>query len=139
MPVPIDDGNRQSLAYKRRVPFVLLLAALAVPVAGTAAEWVFSYRTAKVEYAVYGGGLGDPVKPDGRDAKVAFEVTGRAAQDLFAAIGPDRVDRCGAEPGVRFRSRDGDKLACQRSASGEFRCQFGFDLITGKSIGGSIC
>ena len=40
---------------------------------------------------------------------------------------------------VRFRSRDGDKLACQRSASGEFRCQFGFDLITGKSIGGSIC
>jgi hypothetical protein len=117
-----------------------LLMTLVVPMAvALAAEWAFSYRTAAVQYAVYGGGLGDPVKPDGRDAKVAFEVTGRAAQDLFAAIGPDRVDRCGAEPGVRFRSRDGDKLACQRSAAGEFRCQFGFDLITGKSIGGSIC
>ena len=122
----------------RRVPrFALLFAAVLVP--AVAAEWVLSYRPAAVEYAVYGRGLGDPVKPDGRDAKVAFEVTGRAAQELFAAMGPDRVDRCGAEPGVRFRSRDGDKLACQRSASGEFRCQFGFDLITGKSIGGSIC
>ena len=118
----------------------LLLVTLVVPVAAAvAAEWVLSYRPAAVEYAVYGGGLGDPVKPDGRDAKVAFEVTGRAAQELFAAMGPDRDDRCGAEPGVRFSSRDGDRLACQRSAAGEFRCQFGFDLITGKSIGGSIC
>lgn len=118
----------------------LLLIALAMPVAAAVgAEWVFSYRTASVQYIVYGGGLGDPVKPDGRDAKVAFEVTGRAAQELFGAMGPDRIDRCGSESGVRFRSRDGDKLACQRSAAGQYRCYFGFDLSTGKSIGGSIC
>lgn len=104
-----------------------------------AADWAFSYRPAAVKYAVYGGGLGDPVKPGGSDAKVAFEVTGRAAQELFANMGPDRTDRCGAEPGVRFRSRDGDRLACQRSAAGEYSCTFGFDLVTGKSIGGSIC
>lgn len=115
----------------------LLLLAAVVP--AVAAEWVLSYRTAAVKYALYGGGLGDPVKPEGGDAKVAFEVTGRAAQDLFVAMGPDRTDRCGAEPGVRFRSRDNDRIACQRSAAGEYRCYFGFDLVTGKSIGGSIC
>jgi hypothetical protein len=115
----------------------LLLVAVVVP--AMAAEWAFSYRSAAVKYAVYGGGLGDPVKPQGGDAKAAFEVTGRAAQELFANMGPDRADRCGAEPGVRFRSRDDDRLTCQRSAAGEYRCYFGFDLATGKSIGGSIC
>lgn len=96
-------------------------------------------RPAQATYFVYGRSLGDPGPPGGGDAKVALELAGPAARDLFRAMGPDRRDRCGAEPGSRFRSRDQERIVCTRSAKGEYRCQFGFDLATGKSIGGSIC
>lgn len=113
---------------------------LVFPVAfAVAADWSFEYRVAKLQYAVYGGGLGDTVRPSAKDAKIAFELTGRAAKEMFDAMGPDRVDRCGAQPGERFRSRDDDRVICTRGAQGDYRCSFGFDLVTGRSVGGAIC
>lgn len=68
-----------------------------------------------------------------------FRVSGRSAKDLFDAIGPDKKDACSTEPGERIRKLAGEKLFCSRSAKGEYSCSFGFDLRTGKSIGGIVC
>ena len=90
-------------------------------------------------YRVYGGGLGDPVAPTAKDKKVMFSVTGPAARELFDALGPDKKDVCTEGSGTRVRARDNDNLFCMRSAEGEYACNFGFDLRTGKSIGGIVC
>ena len=120
---------------KLTILFSLLVAAFSV----IAGEWVFSYHPASAKYAIYGNSLGEPVKPSIDDSKIAFEVTGSAAKEIFDAIAPDRPDQCSSEKGTRFRSRDDEKLSCVRSKKGEYSCYFGFDLKSGKSIGGSIC
>jgi hypothetical protein len=117
----------------------LALAAVAAATAAAAAEWERTYRPASVTYALYGGTLGDPVQPTRSDTKVAFNVGGRAARELFEAIGPDRRDGCSTQDGSRYRARDDDKLVCVRYADKTHQCFFGFDLRTGRSIGGSIC
>ena len=117
----------------------LLMPLMIAAVAAVAAEWEFSYRPASVHYAFYGGTLGDPVQPSRSDAKVAFNVRGPAARELFEAIGPDRRDGCSAQDGSRYRARDDEKLVCVRYADKTHQCFFGFDLRTGHSIGGSIC
>lgn len=123
----------QWLGWVAGVSILLVSAALAAT-----SEWVFAYRPASTRYAVYGGSLGDPVPPTAADRKIAFEVTGRAARDLFEAIGPDIANACTGKD-TRLRWRDDGRLACTRSAKGEYACHFGFDLATGRSIGGSIC
>lgn len=88
---------------------------------------------------IYGGGLGDPIVPSPRDGKVMFSLSGNAAKELFDAIGPDRHDVCTEGSGTRVRWRDAQNLSCMRSENGDYDCNFGFDLRTGKSIGGGIC
>lgn len=90
-------------------------------------------------YKIYGGGLGDETPPGARDKKVMFSITGAAARDVFEQIGPDKKDNCKAGQGIRVRQRDGGNLFCLRSKEGNYKCNIGFDLITGKSIGGIIC
>jgi hypothetical protein len=68
-----------------------------------------------------------------------FQITGKSAQAMFESIGPDRKDACVGEAGERTRWRDGQNLYCSRSPRGEYRCNFGFDLRSGKSIGGIVC
>lgn len=68
-----------------------------------------------------------------------FRVSGKTAKDMFDAIGVDKKDACSTEPGERIRKLDGEKIFCSRSAKGEYSCSFGFDLRTGKSIGGIVC
>lgn len=114
---------------------LLLLAATA----GATAAWQWTYRAAQAQYELYSGTLGEPAAPTGQDAKVAFEVSGPAARRLFEAMGPDKKDACSSDSGDRVRSKDDDRLLCTRFASGRYACQFGFDLQTGRSVGGSIC
>jgi len=64
-------------------------------------------------------------------------MKGAAAREIFEAIGPDVPDVCLEKPN-RVRKRDSDNFICMR-LDGEYSCKFGFDLVTGKSIGGSIC
>ena len=119
-----------------------LVMAVVLTIAGslsTAAHWSFIYRPAATRYVIYGAGLGDPVAPSKKDAKVAFEITGGAAKDIFEAIGPDKPDQCAPTTGIRFRSKDDDKLACLRAPTGQYSCSFGFDLNSGKSTISSIC
>jgi hypothetical protein len=100
---------------------------------------LWRHRAFSGVYMIYGGGLGDPIAPSPKDRKVMFSISGRVAKDLFNAIGPDRHDVCTEGSGTRVRWRDNQNLSCIRSEKGEYGCNFGFDLRSGKSIGGSIC
>ncbi len=104
-----------------------------------ASDWNFNYRPAAVRYVIYGNSLGDSIPPSVNDQKIAFEITGRSAREIFDAIGPDLKDSCSSEPGIRFHSRDEERIACTKTKNGDYTCYFGFDLKSGKSIGGSIC
>lgn len=104
-----------------------------------AGDWSSSYRPAAVRYVIYGNSLGDSAPPSSDDRKIAFEVTGRSAREIFDAIGPDLKDSCSSEPEIRFRSRDEERVSCIKTVKGDYTCHFGFDLKSGKSIGGSIC
>lgn len=90
-------------------------------------------------YQIYGGGLGDPVPPSPHDQKIMFSITGPAAKDIFDAIGPDKKDICSQHSRTRVRSKDDENLSCRKSETGQYDCNFGFDLRSGKSIGGVIC
>jgi hypothetical protein len=97
------------------------------------------YKKATADYRIYSGSLGDPIAPKPGDKKIAFSIEGTAAKDLFDAIGPDKRDECTAGSGDRVRHRDKENLSCIRTREGAYSCSFGFDLQTGKSIGGSLC
>jgi hypothetical protein len=88
-------------------------------------------------YMLYSSGLGDPKPARRDDGKIAFAITGEAARKIFDAMAPDVQDVCTAGSGVRVRTKE--NVSCQREKAGVYRCSFGFDLRTGKSIGGSVC
>lgn len=117
--------------------------AIALCLFGTAAvaavgkPWIFEFKPVSGSYAIYGSGLGDPVAPTANEQKIAVVIKGKAARDIFDTIGPDVSDACLEKPD-RIRKRDNDNFICMR-VRGEYSCKFGFDLVSGKSIGGSIC
>ena len=115
----------------------ITLCVWSLALAQGAREWRFDYRSVAGHYAIYGGCLGDPVAPTKSSQKVAFWITGPAAKKMFDAMGPDLKDVCGVEDGNRIRQRA--ELSCSFNSKSGYHCDFGFDLITGKSIGGSIC
>lgn len=120
----------------RRIIFVL--GALAVTTLALAnSNWQFAFKKMSGSYAIYGSGLGDPIAPSVADKKIAVVIKGAAAREIFDAIGPDVQDECLEKPD-RVRKRDADNFICMR-VGGEYSCKFGFDLVTGRSIGGSIC
>ena len=90
-------------------------------------------------YRIYGGGLGDPIAPSTKDAKIMLSVDGKMAKEIFDAIGPDVKDSCTEQTGDRIRKKDDDHLFCSRTPQGEYFCNLGFDLKSGKSIGGIVC
>lgn len=73
------------------------------------------FKRFKGSYMTYSLGLGDPAPANSSDAKIAFAVSGDAARKMFDAMSPDILK------------------------DGTYHCNFGFDLRTGKSIGGSVC
>jgi hypothetical protein len=102
-------------------------------------EWQLDYKTITGDYGIYGGNIGDPVAPQKNNIKIAFEITGDVAKEMFEAMGPDIKDMCTEGYGYRVRAKDKDNLRCQLTKEGEYTCNFGFNLRTGKSIGGSAC
>ncbi len=117
-----------------------LLGTLMVAVAALAygaQQWEWVTRPADVQYVIYGGDLGDTYAPAPHDAHVAFYLRGPAAKEMFNAMGPDKKSECGIEKGGRVREKE--HVACRYRPSDGYECDFGFDLTSGKSIGGSIC
>ena len=119
-----------------------ILAAFAILACGAAFSQSdkvgqFSLRPFTGTYAIYGGGLGDPYAPKIGDKKMKFSVDGQMAKDMFNAMGPDLKGVCGAEDGGRIRQRA--EVSCSFRTQDGYHCDFGFDLTSGRSIGGSIC
>jgi hypothetical protein len=102
----------------------------------SAEDFALNYKPAPSRYMVYSGALDDPEKPIAKDSKISFFGTGQAAKEMFNAMPPDIKDNCVSDSGSRYRAKD--NLECMKDSDG-YTCTFGFDLKTGKSIGGSIC
>lgn len=118
--------------------FLFVLFAFSAPaLSGT--ETTTGHTPLSGVYRVYGGGIVDSIAPDRKDSKIMFAVRGQVARDMFSAMGPDVPDECTAGSGTRVRTKDNGKLWCSRSKLGEYSCNFGFQLRTGKSIGGIAC
>jgi hypothetical protein len=77
------------------------------------------------EYTIYAGSLGDEQAPTKDDRKLAIEVTGKAAKEIFDSLYPD-------VQGVSW-------VWCAYSPNGGYRCFLGFNLRTGESISGGSC
>lgn len=58
----------------RRLSFfmILILAIFGMVVAHAAQGWTFSYQPFQGKYAIYRGGLGDPLPPTGKDKRIPF-------------------------------------------------------------------
>ncbi|MDQ1834872.1 hypothetical protein [Massilia scottii] len=97
------------------------------------------YTTLKGAYRTYSRGIGDPGEPTAADTKIMFAIDGKAAREMFDAMGKDVKDACTEGSGTRVRTRDQERLWCSRSKQGVYSCNFGFDLKSGKSIGGIVC
>ena len=98
-------------------------------------SWQMKHKQITGVYAIYGGSLCDPIAPTAKDRKIMFSVKGKTAREMFDAIGPDVKDACTEGAGIRIRKKDDENLSCIKSERGEYSCNFGFDLRTGKSIG----
>jgi len=102
----------------------------------SAAEWPAPYKPFSGKYTIYSGELGDQQTPTRNEIKVSFIVDGRTAKEMFDSISPDDKETCGGE-GARARTKG--NVWCTYQPGKDYRCYFGFDLRTGKSIGGGIC
>lgn len=90
------------------------------------------------EYTIYSGGIGDEQPPTKDDRKLAIEVTGKAAKDIFDSLYPDvQGVSCSDEKGERLRRKG--RIWCAYSPSGGYRCFLGFNLRTGESTSGGSC
>lgn len=119
---------------------LLLSAALlhcAARAAGGGAPAQALTKPMKAQYSIYSGEMGDERPPTKTDRKLAVEVHGIAAKEIFDAIYPDAKVTCSDEKGQRLRSKG--QLWCSYSPANGYRCYYGFDLRTGASIAGASC
>lgn len=117
--------------------FLALTLIVSAGIAQSAPQWRLAYQPVKGHYAIYGGGLGDPQPPTSKDKRIAFRIDGKAATQLFDAMGPDLRNACGADGETRIRQRA--HVSCSYHPRDGHYCDFGFDLLSGHSIGGSVC
>ncbi|MBJ7309995.1 hypothetical protein ACFOLJ_17460 [Rugamonas sp. CCM 8940] len=89
------------------------------------------------EYTIYSGELGNEQAPTKNDRKLAIEISGPAAKEIFDSLYPDSKVTCSSEKGERLRrKRD---LWCAYQPSDGYRCFLGVNLRTGESIPGGSC
>jgi hypothetical protein len=91
----------------------------------------------KAEYTIYSGELGNEQAPTPKERKLAVEVTGQGAKDIFDSLYPDDKVTCSDEDGERLRSKG--NITCSYIPARGYRCFFGFNLRTGRSIAGGSC
>ena len=118
------------------------LAALLLLSADASSEEKTNYpvpaKPLTAEYTIYSGSLGDEQAPTKTDRKLAVEITGAAAKDIFESLYPDVEGvSCSDEKGERLRRKG--RVWCAYSPSGGYRCFLGFNLRTGESLSGGSC
>lgn len=99
--------------------------------------WNGQSRPLNGSYSIYAGKLGEETAPTRNDRKLAIEITGQPAKEMFDSMYPDFQPTCSGEKGDRDRRKG--NLYCYASAAGTYRCFLGFDLRSGKSIAGASC
>ena len=95
------------------------------------------WKPAPAIFKIHAGTVADRSPATTKDRKLTIHVDGKAAQELFAAIGPDVQPTCNGGQGDRDRRRKG--VYCTYSPedthakSGPYRCWIGMDLISGEA------
>jgi hypothetical protein len=105
--------------------------------ANDSSGWTSEYKPLKGSYLIYSGELGEQEAPTQIDRKLAIEVTGQMARDMFTSMPPDFKPTCSGEKGDRDRRKG--NLYCTCHNGKEYRCFIGLNLRTGKSIGAGSC
>lgn len=123
---------------KRRL-LILGAASLLLTAHGTEKEvWPAPSKPLKTaEYTIYSGELGNEQAPTKDDRKLAIEINGEAAKEIFDSIYPDAKVTCSSEKGERLRRKR--ELWCSFLPSQGYRCFLGYNLRTGQSIPGGSC
>jgi hypothetical protein len=133
---------RRALTLEERAMKTTIIAAVLVALA-TPAPALHATDTGHQKltgvYRTYSGALGDSGPPTPADTKVMFSIDGKAAREMFDAMGKDIKDACTDDSATRVRMKDHGRVVCSRGRQGDYACHFGFDLKSGKSIGGSVC
>jgi hypothetical protein len=121
----------------KRYRVALAAAGCVLSVQSASAVWEYVHKAFTGTYVIYGGypSQDDARAPTPGDTKVAFNLTGNAAKEMFEAIGPDMKGGCVSSD---FHVRQRDMLVCRFRPQDGYRCNFGFDLSTGLSVGGSV-
>ena len=120
LPLIVGAGMLLSLAY-----------------AGEKSGWTWEYKPLRAAYSIYSGELGEREAPTKTDRKLAINVTGPAAKEIFDSIYPDANVTCSSEKGERMRRKQ--NLWCIYQPSSGYECYLGFNLRTGASIPGGEC
>lgn len=94
-------------------------------------------RPLKGVYSIYAGQLGEETAPTMSDRKLAIEIVGQPAKEMFESMYPDFQPTCSGEKGDRDRRKG--NLYCSYSPATGYRCFLGYDLRTGKSIPAASC
>jgi hypothetical protein len=120
------------------LPFLLLLILTGAAHAQEKPVYPAPAKPLKAEYTIYSGGLGDEQAPTKTERKLAIEITGQGAKDIFDSLYPDAKGvSCSSEKGERLRRKG--HVWCAYSPADGYRCFIGFDLRTGESIAGGSC
>lgn len=103
------------------------------------AEDATDYKKFTGNYQIYGGELGDTSPPQMTDKKISIILDNKASKEIFDAIGPNLTgpEICVSNPKDKYRKKG--NIQCIHDYKGGYSCTFGFNLINGKSIIGSIC
>lgn len=122
----------------RRLRIIILAAAL-ISVAQAAENAVTPALTKplKAEYTIYSEELGNEQVPTKDDRKLAIEISGQGAKEIFDSLYPDAKVTCSGEKGERLRRKR--NVWCIYQPSDGYRCFLGVNLRTGESIPGGSC
>ena len=114
----------------RKRQCVILLGVIVACVAARAVAQVGGTFTGG--FTVYSDGPPDFQPPTAQNVNISISMQGRAARDLYEALGQTGGVKC-----VATERRRGD-IVC-RISDREHICAFGLDLKTGKSRVGTAC
>lgn len=123
---------------RKLLPLIGGLALLSAACAGEKEDWPAPPKPLKAaEYTIYSGELGNEQAPTKDDRKLAIEISGQAAKEIFDSIYPDSKVTCSSESGERLRRKQ--HIWCSFHPREGYRCFLGYNLRTGQSIPGGSC
>lgn len=123
---------------KIKALLLMLYSATLLPSSLASQEiWPAPSKPLKAHYTIYSGELGNEQAPTDHERKIAIEISGQAAREIFASMYPDAKVTCSGAKGERLRGKG--NLWCSFLPGTGYRCFLGYNLRTGKDIAGASC